>query len=114
MPARILRSGHYYGLTRIAERVGVGIYSLRRKIAKERFPAYHRASIHRNGGTGYDWYTNDMLIAQWEQERIQEAWEMMVRSKTGRTFAYTREPHHADPDMPLHAFTDSDGRWIKP
>jgi hypothetical protein len=114
MNKRLDRPGHYYGLANIAERIGVSMFTLRRKIAKEHFPAYNRPSLNRCGGYRYEWYTNDLLINQWEYTLIDQAWNKLVRSKSGRMLAYTRESHHADPDMPLHAFTDSDGRWIKP
>ena len=105
------RPGHHYGLPAIATRMGLSIAAMRKLIAKEHFPAYHRAGLNACGGCFYEWYTNDMLIAQWEQVKIQDARDSMVRSSTGRKISYTRGSPGA---MIIHRYTQADEAWIDP
>lgn len=118
MAKRIILPGHYYGLPAICARMGWSSFVLRARIVKHHFPAFREPAMQP---PHYTWYTNDSLIDLWYQTRVQEDWNYLAQSKTGRNLLATAEPRQQDKRhtreryqsvLPLHAFTSSDATWV--
>ena len=93
------KKGHYYGLAKIAERLGICQITVRTWITKYSLPVYHRPCSWVPGNL--IWYTNEFLILNWEQSRIEETRARFVATKTGQRQTYTRRHQDRHPGQPL-------------